>query len=66
MSLFEDYDVPLRPDKIKTKQDMEVISIERSTYEDYRLYGIMGRWPILKSTASCSISLRMWRVFFML
>ena len=34
MSLFEDYDVPLRPDKIKTKQDMEVISIERSTYEE--------------------------------
>ena len=33
MILFEDYDVPLRPDKIKTKQDMEVISIERSTYE---------------------------------
>ena len=34
MSLFEDYDVPLRPDKIKTKQDMEVISIERSIYEE--------------------------------
>ena len=34
MSLFEDYDVPLRPDKIKTKQDREVISIERSTYEE--------------------------------
>ena len=33
MSLFEDYDVPLHPDKTKTKQDMEVISIERSTYE---------------------------------
>ena len=33
MSLFEDYGVPLRPDKIKTKQNMEVISIERSTYE---------------------------------
>jgi hypothetical protein len=23
MSLFEDYDVPLHPDKTKTKQDME-------------------------------------------
>ena len=34
MSLFEDYDVPLRPDKIKTKKDMEVVSIERSTYEE--------------------------------
>ena len=34
MSLFEDYDVPLHPDKTKTKQDMEVISIERSTYEE--------------------------------
>ena len=97
----------------KTKTDMEVISIERSTYEviglplrsskncwrasiassqrwrrwpveamtkgwaiglttktfvkcwtsvqeHYRLYGIMGRWPILKSTARCTISMRMW------
>ena len=34
MSLFEDYDVPLHPDKTKTKQDMEIISIERSTYEE--------------------------------
>ena len=33
-SLSVDIDVPLRPDKIKTKQDMEVISIERSTYEE--------------------------------
>ena len=82
---------------------MEVITIERSTYEElltsfnsfvtkmkamasrgndkglgdwldnrtsvqehYRLYGITGRWPILKSTARCTINLRMWRVFFML
>ena len=33
MSLFEDYGVPL-PANYKTKQDMEVISIERSTYEE--------------------------------
>ena len=64
---------------------MEVISIERSTYEElltsfnsfvtqmraivqehYRLYGITGRWPILKSIERYTISLRMWRVFFML
>ena len=112
MSLSGNHDVPL-PANFKTKTDMEVISIERSTYEviglplrlskncwrasiassqrwrrwpveamtkgwaiglttktcvkcwtsvqeHYRLYGIMGRWPILKSTARCTISMRMW------
>ena len=65
---------------------MEVISIERSTYEELhprltpapyqgtlnvsQMKEMAGRGTdkrlILKSTASCSISLWMWRVFFML
>ena len=36
-----------------------------SVQEHYRLYGITGRWPILKSTARCTINLRMWREFCM-
>ena len=109
----------LCPQIIKTKQDMEVISIERSTYEElltsFNSFVIkmkemvsrgndkgLGDWldnqdvcqmlnisprtlqtlrdngtfllrqaakpsgPILKSIARCTISLRMWRAFFML
>ena len=109
----------LCPQITKTKQDMEVISIERSTYEELltsfnsfvtKMKEMasrgndkgLGDWldnqdvcqmlnisprtlqtlrdngtfllrqaakpsgPILKSTASCTISLWMWRVFFML
>ena len=61
---------------------MEVVSIERSTYEELLMsfnsfvtkmkemaskrFVTTERWLFLKSTTRCTISLRTWSVFFML
>ena len=37
-----------------------------SAPEHYKHFVTMERWPFLKSTVRCTISLRMWRGFFML